>query len=588
MTDTIAAIATGLTPSGIGIIRISGPDSYNIIGKIFQSPSSKSPAATTTNASKSPSATTLSSPQESKIPAVVMEKVPAVAVENPAASWKANRIHYGYIVSRETLIDEVLVMNMKAPHSYTGEDTIEINCHGGPLMMKRILQAVLDTDGEVATCGGLYISSMAAGGGHAIEDVGAVTGNGGNTIHVRLAEPGEFTKRAFLNGRIDLAQAESVIDIINASSKNAQQAAVSELRGSVSEEVHALRERLLKKSAFIEAALDDPEHYELNEETRADLREELLEIIGKLEDLIRSYRYGRIIKEGINTCILGKPNAGKSSLLNAMLGEDRAIVTEIPGTTRDVITESLTAGNLTLNIMDTAGIRDTEDRVESIGVKKAFEVAKRSDLCLFVIDSSGAESEEDREIEAFLRENRLRAVKVLNKSDLTYAESLRDSAYGKGKGDSAYSNRKGDSAHGKEYDSTHVGIDSIFVHGKEQGNSDTQFTSSTAGCFDAEVTVSAKTSEGIRELLDTICSMFEEGSVSLNDQVVITRERHVNLLKDTMASVKRSVESIDNELPEDFYTIDLMDAYHSLGLIIGEETEDDLADKIFSEFCMGK
>ena len=351
---TIAAIATGLTPSGIGIVRISGPESYEVIRRIF-------------------------------VPAAGMkrQKSKGVAVAAEVDNWKPNRIRYGYIFSHETMIDEVLVMNMKAPHSYTGEDTIEINCHGGPLMMRRILQAVL-------ACG----------------------------ADVRPAEPGEFTKRAFLNGRIDLSQAESVIDLINASNENSQKAALSQLRGSVSEAVKALRGRILERAASIEAALDDPEHYVLDGESREALRKETEDLLRKINDLIKTYRYGRIIKEGINTCILGKPNAGKSSLLNALLGEERAIVTEVPGTTRDIITESIAAGNLTLNIMDTAGIRDTGDPVESIGVKKAYETAGKSDLCLYVIDSAAGVDEKDREILDFIRKNGLKTIYVINKADI--------------------------------------------------------------------------------------------------------------------------------------------------------------------------
>lgn len=487
--ETIAAIATGLTPSGIGIVRISGPNSFAVCGKIF------------TNKYGKP-----------------------VSFEQP------NRIHYGFLhVSRETLsevsqdskqretLDEVLVMNMKAPHSYTGEDTVEIDCHGGPLMMRRVLEAVL--------------------------------ANG-----ARLAEPGEFTKRAFLNGRIDLAQAEAVIDIINAKNDRAMKAGVSQLRGGLSEAVREIREQLLGKTAYIEAALDDPEHYDLTGFGHGFLPE-VKDTVSKLDRLIESFRYGKLMKEGINTCILGKPNAGKSSLLNALLGEERAIVTEIPGTTRDVIRESITIDNLTLNIMDTAGIRETEDQVEKIGVEKAFQYARQADLVLYVIDSSEELDNSDVEIIRFIRENGCRALYILNKSDLP-----------------------------KKVDETDIrklaGLEKDAVQA-EEGENVSRETSLI-------LKISAKDGTGTGQILEKIRSLFEEGSVAYNDEITVTSERHLELLKQAKASLGNVADSIGSGLSEDFYTIDLMDAYHDLGMIIGEETGDDLADRIFADFCMGK
>lgn len=479
MTETIAAIATGLTPAGIGIVRISGPESYTIISKIFRGCSRRNGCETGNG--------TVSSP----------------------LSWKPNRIHYGFIKD----IDEVLVMNMRAPHSYTGEDTIEINCHGGPYMMRRILDEVLN--------------------------------NG-----ARLAEPGEFTKRAFLNGRIDLAQAEAVIDIINSTNDNAARASVAQLKGSVSEAVKEIRHDILGLTAFVEAVLDDPEHYSMDDmdatlgsmdEGRENIfkgrsaKDALNVVSERIEGLIATYKYGRVIREGINTCILGKPNAGKSSLLNALLGEERAIVTDIPGTTRDVITESLVIDGLTLNIMDTAGIRETEDAVEKIGVRKAYEYAAKADLVIYVIDSTVPMDEDDVSIMKFINEHGIKAVYVVNKIDSTKSGSL-----------------------------PFVGAEQLCCP------------------------VSALTGEGISALLSTIRKMFESGDISYNSEAVITNERHEELLKEALRSVKAVIDSINAGMPEDFYTIDLMDAYKSLGLIIGEETEDDLADRIFADFCMGK
>lgn len=559
---TIAAIATGLTPSGIGIVRISGPESYEVIRRIFVPASEMKAAAESSCCGIGESSCGIICNSSCNATTTSCNVVAATTGVN---GWKPNRIHYGYIVSRETLIDEVLVMNMKAPHSYTGEDTIEINCHGGPLVMRRILQAVLE-------CG----------------------------ADVRLAEPGEFTKRAFLNGRIDLSQAESVIDIINASNENSQKAALSQLRGSVSEAVKTLRDRLIRQSAFIEAALDDPEHYVLDEESRESLRNEIDGVLREITDLMKTYRYGKIMKEGINTCILGKPNAGKSSLLNALLGEERAIVTEVPGTTRDIITESIVAGNLTLNIMDTAGIRETGDLVESIGVKKAYEMARKADLCLYVIDSTEEMDEKDREILDFIRENGLKAVYVINKADIgdanLAAAAARTAAVGAATTADTIASATAGAATSISSDAYTATSTSTDAYTATSASTDAYKSRSASSDADERktaadvvtVAVSAKTGDGIRDLLDRICGLFDTGVLRMNDQVVITSERHLGHLKDASDALRRVLTSIEQGMPEDFYTIDLMDAYHSLGLIIGEETEDDLCDRIFSEFCMGK
>ena len=336
--DTIAAIATAMSPSGIGIIRLSGDESLEIIDKIYRSKSNS-------------------------------KKI---------SNCQSHTVHYGYICDGEEMIDEVMVLLMKAPNTYTKEDTIEIDCHGGVYVMKRILETVIK-------------------------------------YGARPAEPGEFTKRAFLNGRIDLTQAESVIDVINSKNSFALKSSLSQLKGSVLSDVKKIRGNILHQIAFIETALDDPEHISLD-----GYNEELLSVINnerkEIKKLLDSSDNGRILKEGINTVILGKPNAGKSSLLNVLVGEERAIVTDIAGTTRDVLEEQINLHGISLNIMDTAGIRSTEDIVEKIGVTKAKEYANKADFIIYVIDSSTSLDESDFEIMEILKDKK--AVVLLNKSDL--------------------------------------------------------------------------------------------------------------------------------------------------------------------------
>lgn len=458
--DTIAAIATGLTESGIGIIRISGPQSYDIINRLFVTGSGKK-----------------------------------------ADLSESHRIHHGYInVSRETL-DEVLMLNMKGPRSYTGEDTIEIDCHGGVLMMKRILEAVLSAG-------------------------------------ARPADPGEFTKRAFLNGKLDLSQAEAVADIISAKNDKAIRASVSQLRGHISEKIKKLRETILEDTAYIEAALDDPEHIEL-EGFSEKLSKDVTEAKGELERLIRSADNGRLIKEGINTVILGKPNAGKSSLLNALLREDRAIVTDIAGTTRDTLRESINLNGLTLNIMDTAGIRQTEDVVERIGVERALRAAEDADLIIYVVDGSVPLDESDRQIMDYINGSDKKTLVIVNKNDL------------------------------------------------ERSFSEEDLRSELRGSADL-LSISAMKNEGIEELEQKIEELFLAGEIDLNEELFISSERQKQELISAKRSLMEVLNSIEAGLSEDFYTIDLMDAYTSLGHILGESVDEDLVNEIFGKFCMGK
>ena len=453
--DTIAAIATAMSPSGIGIIRISGDDALSVIDRIYKSKNNK-------------------------------KKISAC---------QSHTIHYGFIYDGDEKIDEVMVLLMKAPNTYTREDTVEIDCHGGVYVMKRVLEAVIK--------------------------------NG-----ARPAEPGEFTKRAFLNGRIDLSQAESVIDVINSKNDFALKSSLSQLGGAVLGSIRQIREQLLHEIAFIESALDDPEHISLDgypQKLRAIVDNEYVEIDG----LLKTSDNGRILKEGINTVIIGKPNAGKSSLLNVLVGSDRAIVTDIAGTTRDVLEEQINIGGITLNLVDTAGIRSTEDVVEKIGVKKAMEHANGADLIIYVVDSSVALDDNDYEIMELIKDKKV--LVILNKADLAQVTTAED-------------------------------IKKII-------NCET-------------VTISAKQETGIEELEETVKSMFFNGEVKFNEDVYITSTRHKELLKKAEDSLKLVLDGIDNMVSEDFLTIDLMAAYENLGLIIGEEIEDDLANRIFSKFCM--
>lgn len=462
MNETIAAVSSGMTKSGIGIIRISGPESRSIAEKILSRKNGE--------------------PMILSVP---------------------RHIYYGYVknVSRETL-DEVIVLNMPGPHSYTGEDTVEIDCHGGVLMMKRVLEAVLEAG-------------------------------------ARMAEPGEFSKRAFLNGRLDLAQAEAVIDIINSRNDNAARASLSRLKGVLSDEIKDIRGIILENTAYIEAALDDPEHYSLDgfEEKLLKAAEELLLRIKKL---IRSYDRGKLMTSGINTVIIGKPNAGKSSLLNALLGEDRAIVTQIPGTTRDIISESVSYNNITLNLVDTAGIRNAEDIVEKIGVRKSYECADGADLILCVMDVSAPLDENDANILKYIRESRSEVLFILNKNDLEQQWSFEN-------------------------------ISEELPDSKKN-----------------HICISAKNNSGIEVLFDRIETMYSEEGLTENDETMIASLRHKELLEKTKRALEEVKKTIDAGMPEDLLTVDLMDAYASLGGIIGEEVNEDLVNEIFSKFCMGK
>lgn len=457
VTDTIAAIATAGSNSGIGIIRISGSEAFPVADRIFH---------------------------PKKGSAKVSEMV-------------SHTVHYGTIFDGEERIDEVLLLVMRAPKTYTREDIVEIDCHGGALVMKRLLETVLK-------------------------------------YGARPAEPGEFTKRAFLNGRIDLSQAESVIDVINAKNDLALKCSVSQLQGSVREKIKEMREILLHELAFIESALDDPEHYTL-EGYYDTLRNKISDLSARVRKMIHSADNGKMIKEGIRTVITGKPNAGKSSLLNVLVGSERAIVTEIAGTTRDLLEEQIQIGGIGLNVIDTAGIRHTDDMVEKIGVARSRDCLETADLILYVVDSSTDLDENDREIMDAIREKK--AIILLNKSDLETRVTEKD-------------------------------IQTLPDH--------------------PVIAVSAKKNTGFRELEDKITEMFFDGNISFNDEVCITNIRQKNALAEAEKSLNMVLESMDHQMAEDFLTIDLMNAYAELGKIIGEAVEDDLVNEIFRDFCMGK
>lgn len=461
-TDTIAAIATAMSNSGIGVIRISGEDAVEIADKIYRSKNGK----------------------------------------KKLSNQKTHTIHYGYIYDEDLLIDEVMVLIMRAPHSFTAEDTVEIDCHGGMLVMNKILETVLK--------------------------------NG-----ARVAEPGEFTKRAFLNGRIDLTKAEAVMDLIESQNDYALKSSIDQLKGSVYEKITSFRNIIIHEIAFIESALDDPEHISLN-----GYPDELMKTIDLLLDemkrMLISFQNGKVLKEGIKTVILGKPNAGKSSLLNKLLGEEKAIVTEIAGTTRDVLEQYINLDGIGIHIIDTAGIRKTEDIVEKIGVDRAMKQAQEADLILYVVDSSKPLDQDDYSIMKLMSSKKF--IILLNKSDLNTVVSIED-------------------------------LENLCKEDKDHF---------------VIIQTSMKDETGIDQLEDAIKKYFISGKIDFNNEANITNIRHKEALSDAYESLKLVKKSIEDEMPEDFLSIDLMNAYSSLGKIIGQEVEDDLVNEIFSKFCMGK
>lgn len=456
ITDTIAAIATGMNNAGIGIIRISGEDSFDIALKIFFNKSGKK-----------------------------LKKL------------ESHRVYYGFIKDGDETVDEVLLIALRSPKSFTMEDTVEIDCHGGNLVMRRILNTVIK--------------------------------NG-----ARPAEPGEYTKRAFLNGRIDLSEAEAVIDVINSKNNYSLINSVKQLTGKLYEKISGLRNEIKYEIAYIESALDDPEHYDLDG-YYDDLEIKTKDIINELNILKKSFKEGKIIKEGLSTVIIGKPNVGKSSLLNILTGEESAIVTDIAGTTRDIIEQNIMINNLSLRLIDTAGIRDTEDIIEKIGVEKTYKYANEADLILMLIDSSVSLDDSDIEIIKYIDDKN--CIILLNKSDLPVKTTIEDV---------------------------------------------NKYTGKTV------MQISSKDETGIKEFKEKIEEMFISGNTGYNDEIVITNERHLYLIDKTTESLNMVLDGINQKLPEDLISIDLMNSYDSLGSITGEKTDDDIIEEIFSKFCMGK
>ncbi len=469
---TIAAISTAVSNAGIGIVRMSGPEAFAIADSVYKGKK-----------------------------------------EKRLSGQKSHTIHYGYIVDGEYMIDEVLVMLMRGPHSYTGEDTVEINCHGGVYVVKRILE--------------LLISRGA-----------------------RPAEPGEFTKRAFLNGRLDLSQAEAVGDLIVSQNQYALRNSVSQLRGNIREKIGGIREQIIYHTAFIETALDDPEH--ISVDGYGDKLRGIVEnLLKELQKLMDTYDSGRIMKEGIQTVILGRPNAGKSSLMNVLLGEDRAIVTDIAGTTRDILEEHINLRGISLNIVDTAGIRQTQDIVEQIGVERARSYADQADLIIYVIDASMPLDENDHEILRLIEGKT--SIILLNKSDLDTVVTEADV-------EQAYFASNPSITDSKEIKKFTIPV----------------------------IPISATEKNGIDQLEETLKLMFFEGNLAFNDEIYITNVRQKTALLDASSSLEKVIDSIEAGMPEDFYSIDLMDAYEALGRITGETMGEDLVNEIFSKFCMGK
>lgn len=457
MSTTIAAIATALSNSGISIIRISGKDSLNIINKIFKSNTNLEP----------------------------------------------NRIIYGKILDNNEILDNVLVSYFKAPHSFTGEDVCEINCHGGNQITKDILQLVLES--------------------------GAI-----------LAEPGEFSKRAFLNGKMDLSQAEAVINLINAKTRTESRIAAKNIEGDLSKKIRELREELVELMAHIEVSVDYPE-YDYEEVEPESIIGLLDKKISEIKHIVDTYDHGKYIKNGVNVAILGKPNVGKSSLLNKLANYEKAIVTNIPGTTRDIVEETINLGNIVLNISDTAGIRDTDDIIEKIGVEKSLKILEEMDLVLYLINGQDGVSKEDFEILSKIQNKGLKYITVINKMDVTEKSIL----------------------------------DTIMLELVDNG-------------INKPICISVEENVGIDELKNEIINLFDSTDLDYTHELIITNERHRDLLKKAISYLNDAKNEINNGQPIDIVSIYVKKSTKTLGEIIGADVTQDIIAKIFEKFCLGK
>ncbi|TCS80818.1 tRNA uridine-5-carboxymethylaminomethyl(34) synthesis GTPase MnmE [Tepidibacillus fermentans] len=454
--DTIAAISTPLGEGGIAIIRVSGDRAIQVIDSIFKG-------------------------------------------RKKLSTVDSHTIHYGRIVDKNgETVDEVLVTVMKSPRTFTREDVVEVNCHGGVIAVKKVLDVILDQD-------------------------------------VRLAEPGEFTKRAFLNGRIDLTQAEAVIDLIRSKTDRAMALAMKQVEGKLSSKIKEIRQSLLEVLAHIEVTIDYPEH-DVESVTHDFLLEKVNHAKKEIERLLAHASQGKILREGLSTAIIGRPNVGKSSLLNALIRENRAIVTDIPGTTRDIIEEYVNIGGIPLKLIDTAGIRETEDIVEKIGVERSRKALEEADLILFVLNYNESLSEEDKQLIALVKN--LNVILIVNKTDLPQKLNI------------------------EEIKETFPDTPIIFTSIKEE--------------------------EGIDDLENAITHLFFEGKIESDDLTYISNSRHISLLKKAKNSLEEAIQSTEQWLPIDMVAIDLKNAWDQLGEIIGDSVSEDLIDQIFSQFCVGK
>ena len=468
--DTITAISTAQGTGGIGIIRISGESAFDIARKIFRGKTD-------------------------------FEKI------------ASHTIKYGKIINPLTdeTIDEVLLTKMLKPNTFTRENIIEINCHGGIIILKKILELVVK-------------------------------------MGARLAEPGEFTKRAFLNGRIDLSQAEAVIDVINSKTEESARAAIDQLEGRLSREIKTVRNKLIKLIAHIEVTVDYPEH-DIEEITGETVFIGIKEIHEKLNDIVKGFEKGRIIREGINVVIAGRPNVGKSSLLNALSGKSKAIVTSVPGTTRDIIEEYININGIPVKLFDTAGIRETTDIVEKIGVEKAQKEISRADLIIIMIDASAGIQDEDTEI--FNLAKNKKVIYLINKVDLVDDKTI-------------------------EVNLSRLNNENL-AHEIEDNTS-----------LSGVIKTSLKDNKGIDELENKITDLFFRGDIKANSDILVTNVRHKGLIDKAIESIIEACRAYEESMPLDCITIDIMNCADYLGQITGESVSEDVMHEIFSRFCIGK